>query len=385
VPKRETTWVVALTPPGRGAVASLVVDGPVAECCLDRLFHSSRGRAADWQSCGRVVLGRWGAPDVGEEVVACRVGPERFEIHCHGGQAAVTALVGSLVSEGCRQMSWQEWIRGEATCALEAQARLMLSSAPTERTAIVLWDQACGALERAVDAIVAHVEARDRRSAVDGFDCLLRHADVGGHLLEPWRVVFTGRPNVGKSSLVNALLGYSRSIVHPVAGTTRDVVASASALDGWPFEFSDTAGVRSAADPLERAGMLVAERRLAAADLVVAVVDASDPNPDDSTLVAAWPDAMRVANKCDLLADTSADFGADARIFTSATSGVGIVRLQRAIVGRLIPHPPAAGEAVPLGAEQVDRLRKAREAVTLADWDRALGLLAAIKCGDSSC
>ena len=78
---------------------------------------------------------------------------------------------------------------------------------------------------------------------------------VAEHLDRPWRVVIAGAPNVGKSSLVNALAGFARSLVSPTAGTTRDVVTTRIALDGWPIELCDTAGQRESADAVESAGI----------------------------------------------------------------------------------------------------------------------------------
>ena len=102
---------------------------------------------------------------------------------------------------------------------------------------------------------------------------LLARADLGRHLVRPWSVVLAGPVNVGKSSLINALAGYGRSIVHHAPGTTRDAVTAATAIDGWPVELCDTAGLRPAATPVERAGIERAQERLAQADLAVLVFD----------------------------------------------------------------------------------------------------------------
>ena len=90
-------------------------------------------------------------------------------------------------------------------------------------------------------------------------------------------MVIAGPPNVGKSSLINALLGFQRAIVFDLPGTTRDVVTAVTALDGWPVELSDTAGLRSSDDPLELAGIEQAHRQAAAADCLLLVFDASQP------------------------------------------------------------------------------------------------------------
>src|SRR5205807_1170609 len=163
---------------------------------------------------------------------------------------------------------WTEFVR-LVEPPTRAAALEKLAHARTERTAAILLDQANGALETALKAIREQLRQRDATSARQSLDELLKFAALGQRLVEPWRVVVAGAPNVGKSSLVNALAGYQRSVVAPVPGTTRDVVTTALAFDGWPVELADTAGLRDAADELEEAGVARARATLLAADLVV--------------------------------------------------------------------------------------------------------------------
>jgi tRNA modification GTPase len=192
-------------------------------------------------------------------------------------------------------------------------------------------------------------------------DELLARADLGLHLAGAWRVVLAGEPNVGKSSLINALVGYRRAIVYRTAGTTRDLLTATTAVDGWPVELADTAGLRATEDPLERAGVRLAEGAMAGADLVLQVVDARQPP-------AAWParsaadgpPLLLVANKIDLVA---ADWPGQAALPISALTGAGIDRLLAAIGERLVPAPPPAGAAVPFTGRQVAALREAEAAL----------------------
>ena len=140
----------------------------------------------------------------------------------------------------------------------------------------MLLDQYHGALAAAIRATLAAAASGDWQTASATIDALLAHRGVGEHLTTPWRVVLAGPPNVGKSSLKNALVGYQRAIVCDLPGTTRDVVATTTAIDGWPIQLADTAGLRDAADELEAAGVARAARALAAADLVVLVDEAGN-------------------------------------------------------------------------------------------------------------
>ena len=164
---------------------------------------------------------------------------------------------------------------------------------------------------------------------------LLAREQLGRHLTRPWSVVLAGRINVGKSSLLNALAGYGRAIVHPAPGTTRDAVAVTTAVDGWPVELCDTAGLRATGDAIERAGIERARQRLAQADLVVLVADRSVPwSPEDEGLARQYPAAVLVHNKCDLPASSGHRPGG---ISTSALRGQGIDALLTAIGRRLAP------------------------------------------------
>ena len=119
---------------------------------------------------------------------------------------------------------------------------------------------------------------------------LVGWTDFGCHLSEPWQVVILGRPNVGKSSLLNALAGFQRAIVFDEPGTTRDVVSTEIAIDGWPVRLLDTAGIRQGETELERAGIALAREQARSADLRLLVVDASQPLlPEDRALAATPP------------------------------------------------------------------------------------------------
>ena len=198
-------------------------------------------------------MARFG-PDEGEDVVLRCLSAEAVEVHCHGGRRRWRRSERALVAGGCRLLAWDDGLAARKTTPIARAARLALAEARTQRTAAILLDQYGGALRRAFAEIDAAVAQKAAERAAEMVERLLARAPLGRHLTTPWQVVLAGRPNVGKSSLINALLGYTRAIVHHSPGTTRDVVTAVTAIDGWPVELSDTAGLREPATPLNRRG-----------------------------------------------------------------------------------------------------------------------------------
>ena len=247
---RAMLQVIQLTPPGRGAIATLPIGarrdrgGAVA---VPRPQRPAAGRLPP----DRLAVGRFGG-DRGEEVVVRRRADDAVELHCHGGLAAVAMIEEALVAAGCQSVAWRDWAAGRHADPIARRRLSALADARTQRTAAILLDQYHGALSRAMDEIRQAIDRGRHDAARQQIDALLARADLGRHLVQPWRVVLAGRVNVGKSSLINALAGYGRSIVHPSPGTTRDAVTVTTAIDGWPVELCDTAGLRSGGDAVER-------------------------------------------------------------------------------------------------------------------------------------
>ncbi len=348
--------VSLVTPGGRGAVATLIVLGDDATSRVAAWFQAAAGKSLTALPRDRILFGRWRTEEsAGEELVVCPRG-RWIEIHCHGGLAASRAVIATLVADGCQEVSWTElaWRMGGDEITVEA--RVALAEARTERTAAILLDQLRGALRMEWERIAALITRGALEEAATSLEELLARSRVGLHLTDPFRVVLCGEPNVGKSSLINALLGYQRAVVFDQPGTTRDVVTAYTALDGWPVELADTAGLRVTSDALEFAAIDVARQRLRAADLVVLVLDASRGSPvKEDRLNAAWPEGLVVSNKSDLV--TSHD--RTAGLYTSAVTGQGIANVAEAIIQRLVGNPPAPGEPIPFTARQVEELRQA--------------------------
>lgn len=374
------TRAAILTSPGRGAVASIAVWGERAASIVDELFsHVAGGRLVD-AALGRILFGQWRAS--GEEVVVCRRAADEIEIHCHGGQAAVQAILASLAELGCQQVPWTRWTDRQAARPLAAEALEALARATTLRCAGILLDQFGGALEQELNWCAGLFESpceTDWQQASDRLIGLAERYQLGKHLMAPFTVVIAGKPNVGKSSLVNALAGYERSIVFNQPGTTRDVVALRTAIAGWPVEVSDTAGLRVAASALEAAGVRLAGERMSAADLVLLVFDASQAwQPDDDDLAAAWPNAVVAYNKGDLSRPPS---NAPSGLVISAQTGHAIDTLLEVIAGRLVPEPPPAGAPIPFTVAQEQTIRESLESFDRGDRLAAARRLKALTSG----
>jgi tRNA modification GTPase len=363
--------IVQFTPPGRGAIATVLVEGPDARQRVAGQFRSARGDVLGNCPAERLLYGRFGPPPGEDVVVRCR-SEQSIEIHCHGGDAAVARIVSLLDPAGLAPLPWRAWAESHYNDPITAAAHLALADARTERTAAILLDQYHGALGQAWKEIRAALAVGNIARGRALLDAILARAPIGRHLVEPWRVVLAGAPNVGKSSLVNALLGYQRAIVHPQPGTTRDVVTASTAVDGWPLVFCDTAGLRQGEHLLEQAGIERAHQQLAMADLVLLVFDISRLwLESDASLRRRFPTALMVHNKSDLAATGSRPAG----IAVSASSGAAIPQLLESVVERLVPQPPPPGAAVPFTNALVRQLESAREALSTGDWARALEIL----------
>lgn len=389
-----------LTPFGRGAVATVRVCGdltggglslpatldqplaasgrersPLGRIAFDELFHAANDRPLASQPLRRIVFGRWGRSNP-EDVVICRLAPDVTEIHCHGGEAAVERVLGDLAAAGGMVIDWQDQITLSGN-PFEAECLAVLSQTTTWRTTSLVLEQTGGLLKSAFEELRDSGDSAE--SWKDRLEKLLAWSELGLHLSTPWNVVLTGRPNVGKSSLINALLGYRRAIVFDQPGTTRDVVTGETAFDGWPVNLADTAGIRDAASGLESAGIAMARDRLRTADLVVVVIDTStDPTSADLAILAEWPEALTVAHKSDL-ENRWADALPNAAIPVSSMTGEGLQTLQQQLIKRLIPNVPGPGIAIPLTARQIELLQEMRFAAEADRRNAALERLLAFR------
>src|SRR6266542_2331245 len=316
------TILACLTPPGKAAIATLAVRGPQAWEMVRQLFEPRKGELPGDPAEQRFWYGKLGAEHADETILAVKAGlpTPSVELHCHGGTEVVRMIQELFVERGAIIVPWQRFI--DAAPLLDLLAR-----APTARTAGILLDQLNGAWSK--------VTPSDAQR-------LARLIPLGIHLVEPWKVIIAGAANVGKSSLMNALAGYTRSVVAPTPGTTRDVVTTRIAIDGWPIELIDTAGIRATTSDLERQGIERAQKAIDDADLRFWMLDgAAEP------ILPANTNGWRfLINKIDLPPAWNWDERTSA-LRISAQTHAGLSELCDLISRELAPEPPAPGEAVP--------------------------------------
>lgn len=381
---QRPTTVTILTPSGRGAVGTVSVEGPQAVDLVEQCFTAASGNRLMDIPLRRLVFGRWlPADDRGEELVVSRLADEHIEVHCHGGTAAAELVLSTLENLGARRLSPGDWLRTGEPDVIAAEARAALAHAKTERTALILLDQYHGALRREVEAVIDCLASGDDLTGERRLSRLSQLGKAGLHLTTPWRVAIVGPPNVGKSSLMNALVGYSRSIVFDQPGTTRDLVRAETAFDGWPLELIDTAGLRETEDAIESAGVERAEQAMTSADLCLRISDSlefTDMRDDCDVIIHADIAELAVFNKIDLLPEPTAFIWPGPKV--SAKTGRGLPELMQSIVQSLLGVAPLPGEAVPFTPRQIALVDLARQSALEHGADLAIVFLRQITADD---
>lgn len=409
------TIAALATPPGEGALAVIRVSGREALAVADRCFRPAgkRGVRPGVAASHTVHYGHLlrDGRVVDEVMLAVFRAPRTFtredtvEITGHGGLLVARLALGAVLAAGARaaqpgEFTRRAFLNGRLDLA-QAEAVAELIHARTTAAAALAAEQLAGTLSRRVGAVrdglmrvLAHVEAHidfpdediapdgreallDRlRSGLAALDGLLAGAHEGRLLRQGVRAAIVGRPNAGKSSLLNLLLGRDRAIVSPVAGTTRDTIEETANVRGIPVTFVDTAGLRDTADAIEGEGVRRSRRAADQAELILHVLDASEPrHPADDALLAEWSGRARVLvlNKADLPQRLELPDGL-APVAVSCTTGAGFEELQRAITAA-VGAGRASGEAaeVLVNARHEDALRRARDAAAGATEALAAG------------
>ena len=378
MPPPEPTCCL-LTNSGRGAVAVVGVAGPIDRLTqiVAPLFKpvGSRSFQTLVQQTEQVIFyGQWKLTAEDLVVVKTKFG---VEIHCHGGDAASAAIVDDLVHSGCESVQQQAW-RLLHCDRWQAETETAICAATTTRTASLLL-KALQNQTTALAELSAKIAGQQIPAAVADIEHALSWADFGISLTTPRSVVFCGHPNVGKSSLVNAIAGFQRAIVNSQAGTTRDVLSQSTAIDGWPIELKDTAGLRVSEDRVEALGIEKAKQEIARSQIRCLVFSCEDNALTvHRELLQSLNPQLVVFNKSDLVPNfqvpTELDF-AGSVLVVSATDQAGLKSLVSQIADVLAPKLPADKDWFPVSTWQRDQLQSILHKLNQNKFDEARALL----------
>jgi tRNA modification GTPase len=394
---RTETIVAAATPPGRGGIGVVRISGPkVPELAAVMLGELPRARQA---TLARFLDAHSDPIDAGLALFFpaphSYTGEHVLELHGHGGPLVMEALVARAVELGARRAQAGEFTQraflndkldlaqAEAIADLidagsHEAARAAMRSLQGEFSAMVRGlTEAVIELRTYVEAAIdfpeeeidflADSELSERFASVRAhFEGVLQSARLGRLLREGMTVVIAGRPNAGKSSLLNRLAGYDAAIVTAIPGTTRDVVRERIHLDGMPLHLLDTAGLREAGDVVEEEGIRRAQAEMERADRVLFVIDtALDPDArafrEEGPRLPADVPVTLVFNKCDLaaglpVADT---LSGPPRIMLSALTGEGLEKL-RAHLKECMGYQTVDAGAISARRRHLEALARAR-------------------------
>ena len=396
----NTTIAAVATPPGKGGIAIVRISGPQAEELLRAVFTPQSASQA-FQS-HLMMYGRAGYEGrvIDECMAVMMKAPRSYtredvaEIHLHGGEYVTGKLLSALWALGAvpaepGEFTKRAFLNGRVDLS-RAEAVMQLIEAAGERSArAAVRDLQGGAsafirsaqeeLTGILSGVAAALDYPEEISQEEAAgDLLPRVRRLAEHLLsacderaarildQGLEVVIVGRPNVGKSSLLNILLGEERAIVTDEAGTTRDIVRGSTMLGGVRVNFSDTAGIRDSNQKAEKIGIDLAKQRLSSADLVLAVFDRGDDISEEDKvileLIREQPHLL-ILNKSDLPPNPGWPEG----ISISARTGEGVEELKAAIQSR-------AGRAGEGELSLLRHMQLARQAAeSLMEAEAALG------------
>jgi tRNA modification GTPase len=415
------TIAAIATPPGEGGLGIVRLSGPAAGEIAAVIFRrGARGRAVTPATLRshRLYYGQLVDPAterVVDEVMLVRMAPPRtytreevVEISCHGGLLPLRETLALCLRHGARpaepgEFTLRAFLNGRIDLS-QAEAVASIVSARTSTSLGLALDELRGRLSArlrpARDALVetlAYLDAAadfpdDEIPSIELVPALatahaalatvVAAAETGVLYREGLQIAIVGRPNVGKSSLLNAVLRSERAIVTPIAGTTRDVIAESVNLGGMPATLLDTAGINDSADVIERMGVNRSRQALASSGLALFVLDSSQPpTADDLTVARLLAERLRDANL--LVALNKRDLPpADQQpvlallpgapvVEVSTQTGVGLPELEAGLRKLAIQRSGDAAEPALVTLRQLDALRRALEHV--ADAQRAHG------------
>jgi len=400
--RRQSETIAAIaTPPGVGGIGIVRISGPEAHPILRALFTPNKPRETFRSHTLYYGTVRDAAGKVLDEVLAVYMkAPNTYtredivELHSHGSYLVLSAILGEILRKGARAAEAGEFTKRAFLAGridlTRAEAVIDLLRARTDTGMQLAVGQLQGSLYQRIEALrqalveilavleVAidfpddDVELIDSQAILTKLEQqveaplsgLIGLADRGRIIREGISIVIAGLPNVGKSSLLNALLQEDRALVTPIPGTTRDTIEEVISINGVPARIVDTAGIRSEAESIEELGIQRARRKVREADLVLFMVDAAAPlTAQDRELYSSLGDVDRIVvlNKIDIAGEEGVEaaeavFSADPLVRISARSHEGLTDLQSAIYTHIMGDSAALQEREPCAPNVRHRL-----------------------------
>ena len=407
-PEAPAETIAAIsTPAGEGAIAVVRISGEEAIAVADRIFRGSEKPSqlpSQVQRLGEIVEGNQAIDQVMLSVhraPASYTGEDLVEITCHGGILVTARVLETCLRAGARsarpgEFTERAFLNGKMDLT-QAEAVIDLIRARTDRALRSAHEQLEGRLGSEIKTIrgqlielLAHIEAsidfpeegivpdegaqlRNRLDSIrQKMRDLLATAEQGRILREGVRAVIYGPTNAGKSSLLNRLLGYDRAIVSEKPGTTRDTIEEVINLRGIPIRLLDTAGLRESSDKIEREGIARTEKSLVGADLLLHVLDRSEPKPASFDHLPADRIEIVLLNKSDL--PEHPEWRDVEALRICCLSKNGLDGLEEAIVARIAEQHLRPESGLAVNARHRDCLKRALESCDLAAGTIKTGL-----------
>jgi tRNA modification GTPase len=386
----DDTIAAVSTPPGEGGIGIVRLSGKEAISIADRIFVSPAGKLPSGARSHSVIYGFIKDPDTSEKIdeviVTVMRAPRTYtredvvEINCHGGMLPLRRILGSVISRGARpaepgEFTRRAFLNGRVDLS-QAEAVIDVIKARTEQAERMAIQQlegrlsaeitalrdsvaeSCALVEAYIDFPEEEVELPDSagfissmQDILDRLSALSRSFEEGRLFREGAAMAIVGKPNVGKSSLLNTLLKKDRAIVTDLPGTTRDIIEEGLNIDGIPVRIMDTAGIREAHDLAEAEGIRRSLAAIEGADIILAVYDASRVlDRADRQIIGKVNNkkTISVINKWDI---SNGDFDAEDNglniyptVKISALRGEGIDVLKDTIVAALLSNKAMPGQ-----------------------------------------